>query len=95
MVICNICKEVVTNPICPGCIAKSIKAWLIQNNPELAESINSRLDIFELCDDEEAVNCIKCGNQVNICMYCSTQEIYDWIKENGDEITIRNFPFKF
>jgi len=41
MVICNICKEIVTNPICPMCMAKSIKAWLVQNNPKLAKQISA------------------------------------------------------
>ena len=95
MVICNICKEIVTNPICPMCMAKSIKAWLVQNNPKLANVIDSRLSIFDLSDDEEAVSCIKCGRPVNICMYCSSQEIYDWVKESNDELAVRNFPFKF
>lgn len=97
MGLCAVCNESITNPICTRCMAKSLEAWLMQNNPGLIDLLKSRLNIFDGLEDEYTadVNCIKCNRPMNICIYCSVDEIYEWLKEIDDPITLQTFPFKF
>lgn len=92
---CSICDEPITNPICPKCIAKSLRVWLMQNNPDLIEVVDDKLNMFMgLNSLDSDMHCIKCGGEMSICMYCFTETIYDDIKESNDAITIKTFPFK-
>lgn len=96
MDICTECKEQIKNPICPKCVAKSIEAWLMQNNKELVEVVRSKLNVFDSLNDEinSEIRCIRCNSTIDICMHCSSNEIYNWVKEE-DCITAQTFPFKF
>jgi len=92
---CSICDEPITNPICPKCIARSLRIWLMHNNPGLIEIIDAKLNVFMgLNSLDSDVNCIKCGEEMSICMYCFIESIYADIKESNDVITIKTFPFK-
>jgi len=97
MDICTECNEQITNPICPKCIASSVEAWLVKNNDNFVGIIKSRLGIFDSTKDDinSELRCIKCNGPIDICMYCSSNEIYDWIKESKDLISIKSFPFRF
>ncbi|MBW2982455.1 hypothetical protein KY343_06255 [Candidatus Woesearchaeota archaeon] len=68
---CIICREGITNPICPECLAKEIKYW----RPELETS----LAMPETSTG--SVRCVFCGKGMNICAHCYSRDIYDLIKE--------------
>ena len=96
MALCVLCNEPITNPICTKCIARSVEVWLMRNNPELIDIVESRLDLFESYENiDNNVKCIICNSTMNVCAYCASQEIYEWIKESNDKITLQTFPFKF
>ena len=69
---CIICQEVITNPICPECLAREIESW----EPRV-KSILLRPEI----EVEQGVKCIFCGKWMNICAHCYSKDIYDSLAE--------------
>jgi len=70
---CDVCGEVVTNPLCPVCLSMEIDAWttLYPNlRKELLPKIKKYLEIIK----ESIINstkCIKCRRAItSICPYC-------------------------
>ena len=70
---CIDCGDVVTNPVCQQCTNKSVRQWLLEKNLPVY-NLDSRLATFE--ED----SCIKCDGKLNICRYCHTKNILDWLK---------------
>ena len=68
---CIVCREGITNPICPGCLAKEIGYW----RPELKTSLATP------AASAESVRCMFCGKGMSICAHCYSRDIYDLIKE--------------
>jgi len=68
---CPICNEVISNPICPECLNREIRDWLLDKD-------------IELFGEEAQIGstqCIICRKEFNICPSCYTSEIYDIIKK--------------
>ncbi len=69
---CIVCREGITNPICPECLAKEIGYW----RPELKTSLAMP------AASAESVRCMFCGKGMTICAHCYSKDIYDLIKED-------------
>ena len=69
---CVVCEEVITNPICPDCLARQMKSWLSEVEPELASSIDGGYVPGE-------TNCLFCGNDMGICAHCYSKDVYEQI----------------
>ena len=67
---CIICREGITNPICPECLAKEIGYW----RPELKTSLVTPMSAG-------SVRCMFCGKGMSICAHCYSRDVYDLIKE--------------
>ena len=52
---CVVCNEVITNPICPDCLAERMQAWLAETNPKLAKDIRG----YHLDGDTKCIFCNK------------------------------------
>ena len=76
---CVICNEIITNPICPDCLAERMQSWLAENNPKLAKDIRG----YHL---DGATKCIFCGKGMSICAHCFSRDIYDYLAENNLEL---------
>ena len=68
---CLVCNEVISNPICPECINKEIRDWLVEKKIELIEN-NTGLG---------STKCIICGKPTAICPSCYTSEIYSIVRK--------------
>ncbi len=68
---CIVCREGITNPICPECLAKEIGYW----RPELKTSLATP------AASAESVRCMFCGKGMSICAHCYSRDIYDLIEE--------------
>ncbi|MBW2963352.1 hypothetical protein KY306_01085 [Candidatus Woesearchaeota archaeon] len=76
---CVICNEVITNPICPDCLAERMQDWLMQTNPKLAKDIRGyRLD--------GKTKCLFCGKGMSICAHCFSMDIYEYLSDNSLEL---------
>ena len=68
---CLICNEVISNPICPECINKEIRDWLV----------DKEIDLISNTNEIGSTKCVICGKNIGICPSCYTSEIYDIIKK--------------
>lgn len=90
---CVVCKEAITNPICPGCLEKEISYWLLDKRPELMESV--LLDITGFGEsDNNKTKCIICGEGMDICAHCYCNDIKDILAEHSQEL-IDDFTLHF
>ena len=80
--ICLVCKEEITNPICPECLARTIIAWAV-NYPKIAlkltEPIKTYLDKTRTFEGMQFIKCEK--YKAFECPYCFTNFIYKELKK--------------
>ena len=84
---CVVCEEVITNPICPDCLARQMKAWLGETHPELARTIDGGYVPGE-------TNCLFCGQDMGICAHCYSKDVYEQLALS-DESLAREFMARF
>lgn len=73
---CVICRDGITNPICPECLAKEMTGW----RPEL------RSILLSPDRGEYTVKCMFCGKGMSICAHCYSHDIYDLVGEKYPEL---------
>ena len=69
---CVVCDEAITNPICPDCLAKKMRNWLVEFGPQLA----SEVDGFSI-EGETDTTCLFCGQGMSICAHCYSMDVYE------------------
>lgn len=88
---CVLCRESITNPICPDCLAN-----------EMAEWVFARAKIVELVKDEAKLTksfnhgitkCIKCNKAFSVCTYCFTENVLDSITAKAPELVSEYLTF--
>lgn len=75
---CMLCKEPVTNPVCQDCLAQAIEQWLHEEAPEKIEGLHTETEMIK---SPHGVRCIKCHKHFEICTYCYTKHIFNWLKD--------------
>ena len=73
---CLDCDDIITNPICPDCLAKKMRLVVGEHNPDLAKEI-----ISTTVDGE--TTCITCGAGMGICAHCFSKDIYELLVEKS------------
>ncbi len=88
---CRECDEVITNPLCPGCVARGVEQWALIWMPELIP----RLQIGQSFGT--GTHCIICNRDMGVCAHCYSKEIYEMIMqavpELGEEF-LQSFNFE-
>jgi ferredoxin len=90
---CKICHEPVSNPICPNCLIKEVTAWLTLY-PDLKSKLIPRLTkkFKKIEYEKEAIQCIKCGNEITICPLCFTNSVLTELnKINAPKMILKEF----
>jgi hypothetical protein len=72
---CVECFDVITNPICSGCLTEQMKQMVGEYNQQLAENIN----FYPMGGD---TICISCGKGTGLCAHCFSKDIYYYLLEN-------------
>ncbi|MFP4568247.1 MAG: hypothetical protein ACLFN8_04855 [Candidatus Woesearchaeota archaeon] len=76
---CVLCNEYITNPICPECIGVQVKTWLFEVRPDLVKDLDvETLKFSQKIFKENA--CISCKGYMDICSYCFTEHIFEWLE---------------
>ncbi|HLD33912.1 MAG TPA: hypothetical protein VJB66_04245 [Candidatus Nanoarchaeia archaeon] len=84
---CVVCDEIITNPICPDCLAPKMRSWVSESNQKLAKEI----DGFSMGGD---VNCLFCGEGMSICAHCFSRDVYEQIALHDKKLA-REFMARF
>ena|SRR3989344_3534978 len=97
--ICETCNGVITNPLCPFCLAQEIEAWLTLYptlKKELTPHINRYLHNIANHLNNYGTICIKCGQkQTHVCPYCFTSFIFSELQKINAAHVVRKEFFKF
>ncbi len=95
MVVCVVCDEVITQPLCPSCIKEEVATWLAERLPE-RDDLLPRLE--ELTDEVllagGATVCIKCGSRMSLCTRCYTNHLLEWFSKALPEL-VEEYKFHF
>jgi hypothetical protein len=87
---CLVCGDVISNPICPGCLAEEMEDLLGREHPE-AQLVVREAKNAVATSGEELTYCIICGEQMSICPYCFMEEMRNQVSTNdprtGDLLT--------
>ena len=75
--VCIVCREGITNPICPECLAKEIRHW----KPGL-----SKILLKPAYGYTTDVSCMFCGRYMSICAHCYCTDVYDILLEEAPEV---------
>ena len=84
---CVVCDEAITNPICPDCLAKKMRNWLDEFDPQLA----SEVDGFSIEGD---TTCLFCGQGMSICAHCYSMDVYEQLAVKNEKLA-REFVSRF
>src|SRR3989338_4690769 len=76
---CMECDDVITNPICSDCLAMEMRSLLEEHDPFLSYQIRG-------FNWESGVPCIRCGQLMNVCAYCFSNDIFDFVQEQNQEL---------
>jgi hypothetical protein len=74
--ICIVCREGITNPICPECLAREIKHW----KPGLSRILAKPAYGYTM-----DTKCMFCGKDMSICAHCYCRDVYDILIEEAPE----------
>jgi hypothetical protein len=66
--LCIVCREGITNPICPECMAEQVRGWHPDIGPYLAVPAATG-----------TVRCLFCGKRMSICAHCYASDIEDLV----------------
>jgi hypothetical protein len=77
---CKECREVITNPVCPGCLNRAMVQWLGEINPGEIRGLKSLHRM--LIPAQEGVDCILCKKSMDYCAHCYSKFVLDWIRSN-------------
>lgn len=84
---CIDCNDIITNPVCPDCLAVQMRVMIAEHNPELAKDI-------VVCDVEGETQCMHCGKNIGLCAHCFSRDVYEQLAEK-DEAIAEDFLSKF
>jgi len=90
------CKEVIYNPLCPKCIAGEMQQWL--DGTEVSKKIQQEIKNYLLKNEGygETAKCVICNdNYTDICPYCLTEHVYEFLKRIKANREILNEFFEF
>jgi hypothetical protein len=85
---CILCHEQVTNPLCPECLGEAIEQWLWESAPERIEGLHNETDTLR---HPHGVRCVRCHARFDVCTYCYTKQIFNWLK--GSKLQLEFLEF--
>ncbi len=79
---CQVCDEVITQPLCAACLERQVSCWLRERLPAQPELLRRLEELGEeVRHPGGATWCIRCHAPMSVCSYCYTQHIFAWIRE--------------
>ena len=90
---CQICNEVVTNPVCVECLYKEMEQWLLETKPTLIKDVKEVVSIYSVMPSIS--RCVLCNHDMTVCRHCFTKEIFTIIQDYPEleEDFLRQFDY--
>jgi hypothetical protein len=85
---CMLCKEPVTNPVCQDCLAQAVEQWLHEAAPQKVESLRAETEYIK---GRDGVPCIRCKQLFEVCTYCYTKHIFNWLADGELQLEFLEF----
>ncbi|RMF05908.1 hypothetical protein D6764_03635 [Candidatus Woesearchaeota archaeon] len=79
---CVVCREAITNPICPDCLAAEAKVWLNENAPDLTGFV-SKPETVTRAFLHIASKCVVCGKEMSVCPHCYSRDIFQELAQES------------
>ena len=76
---CAECEEVITNPLCPECLAMQMTVMIGEYDEELAGYVQGSLI------DGDTI-CISCGQRMGLCAHCFSKDVYQFLNDKKSSI---------
>lgn len=73
---CVECEDIITNPICSGCLSINMRVMVQEYAPALAVQIHGA----EIDGD---TTCIKCGERMGLCAHCFSKEVQEFLQQHN------------
>jgi len=84
---CAECNEVITNPLCSGCLAPKMRLLVEEHDEILAQKIEGAHI------DGDTV-CIQCGERMGLCAHCFSKDIHEFLQQENPALA-REFASQF
>ncbi|HHE36856.1 MAG TPA: hypothetical protein ENL16_03525 [Candidatus Woesearchaeota archaeon] len=97
---CEVCEEVITQPVCPACLEREMIEWLVQKEKD--EDKAGLIDFIKKTTISlrghgyAQTKCVICGKNMRVCAHCYCKEILDYINKEYPELEeefITHFDF--
>ena len=79
---CVECREVITNPLCPGCLKEAVVQWLSETAPQAVTDF--RKLHRDIAPDTGIVKCISCRGKMDLCTHCYSKAVLTWLKQTPE-----------
>jgi ferredoxin len=84
---CDVCKEVITQPLCAVCLERQIASWLQERVPALPEVVLELEDLgLDLGFSHGLTTCIKCNRCMSVCSFCYIEHVKSWLETRFPEL---------
>lgn len=93
MKICENCKDVISRPLCIGCLEMEIEFWMSKRIPELIPEIRELL-VSMVDFNKKGRKCVACEGKTTVCSSCYLKSVYEILKEKDVELS-NQFKFLF
>jgi len=80
---CTMCKEVITNPICPDCVQREIVTWLRDNDTSQIDNAKDLAMLFTTTTYSST--CIVCNRKMGVCPFCTTFQTKELLNLNTED----------
>lgn len=84
---CAECDEVITNPICSGCLSERMRLVVEEFDSRLASQIVG-------ANIDGDTTCIKCRQTMGLCAHCFSKDIYEFLQQEN-ALLAKEFASKF
>jgi hypothetical protein len=79
---CVECQDVITNPLCPTCLRKSIVSWLAEAAPAKVRAFYAAQK--GIAPKTGYVTCIKCRGKMDLCTHCYSSHVLSWLRKDPE-----------
>ena len=84
---CVECDDIISNPVCSGCLSLQMKAMLSEVDPKLVSQVVP-------AEIHGETSCISCNSKMGLCAHCFSKDVYEQIKEIN-EVAATEFLARF